>query len=135
MLSKVVGESVNHQYRVLPGFNIMFLSVFFLTACLLVATARHVAAYSDPEPCAGSCWAHDPALIQRESDGLYFRFSTDTYIDVKTSTSLSGPWVDAGSVLPSGSSIVLPDSSGLWVRTCFQLPDVFVSTPSLCERI
>lgn len=73
-------------------------------------------AYSDPEPCTGSCWAHDPALIQRASDGTYFRFNTDTYIDIKTSDSLSGPWTDAGSVLPDGSEITLSGSTGLWVR-------------------
>lgn len=81
----------------------------------LLALSTTIHAYSNPEPCTGSCWAHDPALIQRESDGLYFRFNTDTYIDIKTSTSLSGPWTDAGSVLPSGSMVTLTGSTGLWV--------------------
>lgn len=72
-----------------------------------------VDAYSNPEPCSGSCWAHDPALIIRESDNTYFRFSTDTYIDIKTASSLSGPWTDAGGVLPDGSEITL-SHTGLW---------------------
>lgn len=91
----------------------MSLRNFFAAGLLTLST--NVNAYSDPEPCTGSCWAHDPALIQRASDGLYFRFNTDTYIDVKTSKSLSGPWTDAGSVLPSGSSITVSGSTGLWV--------------------
>lgn len=81
----------------------------------LSLAAGLVAAYADPEVCSGSCWAHDPALIQRASDGLYFRFNTDTYVDIKTSSSLSGPWTDAGSVLPSGSIATLSGSTGLWV--------------------
>lgn len=86
-----------------------------LAAGLVALEANTVTAYADPEICNGSCWAHDPALIQRASDGLYFRFNTDTYVDIKTSTSLSGPWTDAGSVLPSGSMATLSGSTGLWV--------------------
>lgn len=93
-----------------------------LLAGLLAFGVKTVTAYSDPEPCSGSCWAHDPALIQRASDGLYYRFNTDTYIDIKTSTSLSGPWTDAGSVLPSGSIATLSGSTGLWVSYSLMLP-------------
>lgn len=98
-------------------FDMISLPKVCLTAGLLAFEVNTVTAYSDPEPCTGSCWAHDPALIQRASDGLYFRFNTDTYIDVKTSTSLSGPWTDAGSVLPSGSIATLAGSTGLWVSS------------------
>lgn len=90
-----------------------------LATCLLVLEVKLVTAYADPELCSGSCWAHDPALIQRASDGLYFRFNTDTYVDIKTSTSLSGPWTDAGSVLPSGSIATEAGSTGLWASFCF----------------
>lgn len=86
-----------------------------LAAGLVAFEVNTVAAYAEPEVCSGSCWAHDPALIQRASDGLYFRFNTDTYVDIKTSSSLSGPWTDAGSVLPSGSIATLSGSTGLWV--------------------
>lgn len=94
-----------------------------LLSCLL-ALCIGVSAYSNPEPCSGDCFAQDPGLIRRSSDGLYFRFNTDTYIDIMTSKSLSGPWTTAGSVLPDGSLINISDSQALWVS---QLPSININ--------
>lgn len=72
-------------------------------------------AYADPERCTGECFAHDPGLIRRSTDGVYFRFNTDLYIDIMRSDSLSGPWETIGNVLPEGTSVDLPDVTALWV--------------------
>lgn len=76
------------------------------------------AAYPARGPCTGDCWAHDPSMIQRESDGKYFRFSTGTGVNTMTSSSLKGPWTDVGSALPDGSKISLSgvNSTDIWVR-------------------
>ncbi|KAJ5093457.1 hypothetical protein N7456_009318 [Penicillium angulare] len=63
------------------------------------------AAYPARGPCTGDCWAHDPAMIQRESDGKYFRFSTGDGVITQTSSSLKGPWTRVGAALPNGSNI------------------------------
>lgn len=71
--------------------------------------------YAEPERCTGECFAHDPGLIRRSSDGVYFRFNTDLYIDIMKSDSLSGPWETIGNVLPEGTVVDLPDVTALWV--------------------
>jgi arabinan endo-1,5-alpha-L-arabinosidase len=78
-------------------FHFPFLALGF--AVSLVNT------YSDPGPCKGACWAHDPTIIQRASDSKYFKFNTGTGIEIATASSLSGPWTLEGYVLPNGSSI------------------------------
>lgn len=85
-------------------------------ACVL-ALGVVVNGYADPEPCSGDCYAHDPGLIQRSSDSMYFRFNTDSLVDIMKADSLSGPWEKAGNVLPDGSSIDIADDQGYWVRT------------------
>jgi arabinan endo-1,5-alpha-L-arabinosidase len=87
------------------------LAIFF---CLFIALAS---AYPARGPCTGDCWTHDPAMIQRESDGTYFRFSTGTGVNTMKSPSLKGPWTDVGPALPNGSKITLDgvDSSDIWV--------------------
>lgn len=82
-----------------------------------LALGALVSGYSDPERCTGSCYAHDPGFIRRSSDGEYFRFNTDTYIDIMKSSSISGPWTVVGNVLPNGSVIDLAADEGLWVST------------------
>jgi arabinan endo-1,5-alpha-L-arabinosidase len=74
-------------------------------------------AYPNRGPCTGDCWTHDPTMIQRQSDGKYFRFATGTGINTMTSDSVKGPWKDVGSALPKGSSIKLDgvSSSDIWV--------------------
>jgi hypothetical protein len=54
-------------------------------------------------------------VIQRASDGMYFRFSTGSGIQITKATSLSGPWTIQGYALPSGSSINLSGNTDLWV--------------------
>lgn len=78
-----------------------------------------VISYAEPERCLGECFAHDPGLIRRSSDGVYFRFNTDTYIDIMRSDSLSGPWETVGNVLPEGTVVDLPDVTALWVCEYF----------------
>ncbi|TQB75722.1 hypothetical protein MPDQ_002022 [Monascus purpureus] len=72
-------------------------------------------AYS-PGPCSGDCQALDPALIQRQSDGKYFRFSTGGGVSITTAGKLEGPWTQQGEALPNGSSIHISgvDSDNLW---------------------
>ncbi|PMD17037.1 glycoside hydrolase family 43 protein [Hyaloscypha hepaticicola] len=79
----------------------------YLKSILATALAAAVAvqAYSEPGACSGYCWAHDPAVIQRASDGTYFKFNTGTGIQYATASSLAGPWTIQGFVLPNGSSI------------------------------
>lgn len=73
-----------------------------------------VNAYADPGPCSGDCWAHDPGLWQRESDGKYFLFSTGNGIHISSSDALQGPWTKEGYALPSGSSIDHDGNKNLW---------------------
>jgi arabinan endo-1,5-alpha-L-arabinosidase len=79
--------------------------------------ASVVSGYADPGACSGSCQVHDPSLVQRQSDSLYFRFSTGGGIAYASATSLAGPWTNLGYVLPQGSSINLSGNTDLWVRT------------------
>ncbi|KAF9889341.1 hypothetical protein FE257_007451 [Aspergillus nanangensis] len=70
--------------------------------------------YGAPGACSGACNIHDPSLVQRESDGVYFRFSTGNKISYASSSSIEGPWTAIGSVLPGGSSIDLAGNDDLW---------------------
>lgn len=80
---------------------------------LLAALVR---GYANPGSCSGACNVHDPSLIQRTSDSLYFRFSTGNEISYASASSIKGPWTTIGSMLPSGSSIDLDGNDDLWVR-------------------
>lgn len=73
-----------------------------------------VQSYANPGACSGACWSHDPAVIQRTSDGVYFRFSTGGGIEITKATSISGPWTILGKALPSGSKINLAGKTDLW---------------------
>lgn len=72
--------------------------------------------YSNPEPCTGNCYAHDPGFIRRSSDGVYFRFNTDSLVDIMKADSITGPWEIVGNVLPNGSIVDLSNDEGLWVN-------------------
>lgn len=89
--------------------------MFGLVPLLFTALAS---AYPNRGACTGNCWAHDPAMIQRVSDGKYYRFSTGTGVSTHSSPSVKGPWTDFGSALPNGSKITLDnvDSTNIWVR-------------------
>ncbi|RJE21660.1 Arabinan endo-1,5-alpha-L-arabinosidase [Aspergillus sclerotialis] len=78
----------------------------------LFATLAH--GYANPGACSGPCNVHDPSLIRRESDGLYFRFSTGNKISYATAESIEGPWTNVGSMLPGGSVINLEGNDDLW---------------------
>lgn len=80
---------------------------------VLFAALAH--GYANPGTCSGACNVHDPSLIQRSSDKVYFRFSTGNKISYAKASSISGPWTTVGSMLPSGSSIDLDGSDDLWV--------------------
>lgn len=56
-------------------------------------------------------------MIQRKSDGKYFRFSTGTGVNIMSSPALQGPWTQLGSALPDGSNIALSgaDKTDIWV--------------------
>lgn len=90
----------------LLGAAAIMVPLFVLFIAVLVC-AYPACAYPPPGPCTGNCWTHDLSLIQRESDGMYFRFSTGTGVNTMTSPSLKGPWVDRGAALPDGSIIKL----------------------------
>ncbi len=62
-----------------------------------------------PGACTGSCEgvSHDPALIQRSSDGTWFRFSTGNGINIATAPDMTGDWTITGEVVSGGD---------LWVR-------------------
>ncbi|KAL2852562.1 putative arabinan endo-1,5-alpha-L-arabinosidase A [Aspergillus pseudodeflectus] len=83
-----------------------------LAASSLLAGVAY--AYGAPGACSGACNIHDPALIRRESDGKYFRFSTGNRISYASAPAIGGPWTVLGSILPDGSSINLPGNDDLW---------------------
>jgi arabinan endo-1,5-alpha-L-arabinosidase len=91
------------------------LSPFSLV--LLPILGPTVAGYANPGSCSGACNVHDPGLIQRVSDGTYFRFSTGNQISYASASSIEGPWTVVGSVLPDGSSIDIAGYDDLWVRS------------------
>ncbi|KAA8566680.1 hypothetical protein MFRU_044g00170 [Monilinia fructicola] len=73
-----------------------------------------VAAYANPGSCTGACYAHDPALIQRSSDGTWFKFNTGNGIGIWKSAALAGPWTYVGDALSGGSKINLAGNKDLW---------------------
>lgn len=87
--------------------------------------ATTVSAYADPEPCTGECYARDPALIKRASDGAWFKFATNTGIDIYKAPNITGPWTYEGLVLPSGS-VIDPSNTATWAPDVVQLGDQYV---------
>ncbi|EFX01844.1 glycoside hydrolase, family 43 [Grosmannia clavigera kw1407] len=79
-----------------------------------VFSATFANAFSNPGACSGNCWSHDPNVIRRESDGVYFRFDTGSEISTMKADSLTGPWTAQGSALPGGSTIDLAGNTDLW---------------------
>ena len=73
------------------------------------------AGYASAGACSGKCWSHDPSVIRRASDGVYFRFETGSLIGIWKSDALTGPWVYQGAAIPSGSIIDLAGNDDLWV--------------------
>ncbi|KAH8687433.1 arabinan endo-1,5-alpha-L-arabinosidase A [Tricladium varicosporioides] len=88
--------------------------VFKSVIAATFALASLVQGYSDPGACSGACWAHDPSVIKRTSDGLYFKFNTGSGIEIATASSLSGPWTIKGYALSGGSIIDQAGNTDLW---------------------
>lgn len=78
--------------------------------------------YAAPGACSGNCFAHDPSLIRRSSDGTYFRFNTGGGVQIYKADSLEGEWTYEGDALPGGSSIDLDGNTDLWVGSSFVCP-------------
>ncbi len=87
----------------------------FLRSLFLAALAVTAQAYSNPGSCKGHCYAHDPAVIKRSSDGLYFKFNTGAHIEIATSSAWGGTWTLQGSVLSADSIIDNSGNDDLWV--------------------
>ncbi|KAJ5153539.1 CAZyme family GH43 [Penicillium canariense] len=87
--------------------------------------AALVQGYADPGSCSGSCNVHDPSLIQRSSDSVYFRFSTGNKISYASASSIKGPWTTIGSVLPDGSSIDLDGNDDLWAPDAHTVDNLY----------
>lgn len=82
----------------------------------LMGLAAVVKGYADPMACSGVCNnAHDPALIRRDSDGRYYRFSTGGKIAIHSAPSINGPWTYLRAAIPAGSKINLAGKDDLWV--------------------
>lgn len=95
----------------------MFLGKVLAAVGALVAAGGTAVRAQTPGDCSGDCWAHDPALIRRDSDGTFFRFTTGSEIGIyKGSDSIEGPWTYEGSVVPDGSMINKDGRTDLWVR-------------------
>ncbi|KAK3329953.1 glycoside hydrolase family 43 protein [Apodospora peruviana] len=99
------------------------IGFLFGTAALF---PRLVLAYILPEACTGTCTnSHDPSIIRRASDGLYFRFSTGGKIAIHTAPDLTGPWTYKGAAVPRGSSINLRGNQDLWAPDISQVGDQY----------
>ncbi|KAJ3746532.1 glycoside hydrolase family 43 protein [Lentinula detonsa] len=85
-----------------------------IRALLGLLTTTFVAA--TPNPIAGSdtVVVRDPSIWYNSGLGKYFVFSTDNNIAIWTSSAITGPWTNVGSVLPSCSIIDLPGNCNLW---------------------
>ena len=92
----------------------MYIPTPYLAFLALVATKA--IAYPNPEPCTGNCSAiHDPSVIQRKSDGTWYRFNTNGNIGIASAPNLTGPWTYDGELLEGGSVIEVSASQGVWV--------------------
>lgn len=87
----------------------------FLTSLLPLAALA--LGWSDPLPCSGTCTdSHDPSIIQRASDGTYFRFATGGSLSIHSGDSVQGPWTYQGVVLDAFSG-------DAWAPDAHELPD------------
>ncbi|KAI5296585.1 hypothetical protein KEM52_006206 [Ascosphaera acerosa] len=100
-----------------------------LTSLCLALVGAAAAASNWPEPgkCVGDCYAHDPSIVQRESDGLYFKFTTREYLEYATSKSIEGPWTIVGHILPEGSKLYpeFGENDNVWAPDCSKVGDKY----------
>lgn len=120
----------------------MFLSKFTTGLAAIVATTTTLVSlpfalgdYASPESCSGNCYAHDPSLIRRSSDGTYFRFNTGGGVQIYKADSLDGEWTYEGDALPDGSSIDLTGNTDLWVSFYYFSLFLHGSNPKTDTRI
>ena len=78
--------------------------MFALFGSALLSLFTLTSAYTAGQ-CTGDCQTLDPTVIQRASDGKYFRFATGNGISIKTATNLTGEWKYEGTVLHSVSKM------------------------------
>ncbi|EPQ57247.1 glycosyl hydrolase [Gloeophyllum trabeum ATCC 11539] len=92
-------------------------AVILSLACSAIGVPAPDAAAAYPNPLAlqgPSFFVHDPSLVQRQSDGKYFLFTTHDKGGILTATQLAGPWTEVGSILPNDSTIQLPGRDDIW---------------------
>jgi len=105
----------------------MFLSkVLAGLAASLALFSSPVQGQAAPGACSGECWTHDPAVVRRSSDGVYFRFNTGSKIGFSKASSLEGPWTYQGSAVPAGSIIGIAGSDDLWAPEVKQVGDQYI---------
>ncbi|EGG01282.1 family 43 glycoside hydrolase [Melampsora larici-populina 98AG31] len=88
----------------------MIISIFSIVVFLL---SIDIKAYSQPGACDGSCFSHDPSLIQH-TDGTWFRFNTGNGIGIWKAPALHGPWTYVGDALKGGSVTQIAGRGDLW---------------------
>lgn len=76
------GNSTTLGDLLLPSATMLFRSIITGLISTAALAITGVQAYADPGACSGDCWAHDPAVIRRSSDGVYFRFNTGSEIGI-----------------------------------------------------
>ena len=103
----------------------MLSTTRMLLSFIVFSLASLVLAAPAPGACSGACNVHDPALIRRSSDGMYFRFSTGNKIQIAKASSIAGPWTNVGSVVPAGSSINLAGNQDLWAPDVHQIGSTY----------
>ncbi|KAF2404445.1 arabinan endo-1,5-alpha-L-arabinosidase A [Trichodelitschia bisporula] len=101
--------------------RLLALLLSLLHSVLLVSAA------ANPGPCSGACTSlvHDPALIQRTSDGTYFRFASHDGISIHTAPSISGPWKRAGSVLKGRANVSHKNAGDPWAPDVQKVGDTY----------
>ncbi|KAI9149118.1 arabinan endo-1,5-alpha-L-arabinosidase A-like protein [Paramyrothecium foliicola] len=82
--------------------------------------------FPNPGACYGECNTHDPMIVRRAGDGVYFRFSTGGKIGIWKAPDLTGPWVYQGAAVPAGSKIDLPGRNDLWAPDVQRIGNQYV---------
>ncbi|TFK54442.1 glycoside hydrolase family 43 protein [Heliocybe sulcata] len=91
---------------------ILFSTIHSVIGSPTVAAAT---SYPDPLPLEGPFFfVHDPSMLQRQSDGRYFLFTTHDKAGILTAEEIQGPWTEIGSILPNNSTIQLPGRDDIW---------------------
>ncbi|KAJ5979919.1 hypothetical protein N7481_007217 [Penicillium waksmanii] len=107
--------------------TLLGLCIATLATPSMARIAPRASTYPAPGPCMGDCWTHDPSMIQRNVDMMYFRFSTGAGVNTMVSPDLEGPWVDLGPALPKGSIIQLDgvDDMDIWAPDLHYADDTY----------